>query len=162
MKNAIWAAIVFVAIVALIPAAAHGPQAGGRGPGRGFGAQGGPGGPGGRGGPGGPMAILQQLNLTEEQREQVKAIMGDRREARPGSNLAELQKQLHTAIFADTVDLAKLEQLKAAIASAEAAMLSARIDTELKIAQLLTAEQRAKARELSATGAPGRGRRGTW
>lgn len=159
MRKAVWAAVAIVAIVAMVPASAQGPQGGGRrGPGgRGFG---GPGGPGGRGGPGGPAPIVQQLNLTEDQRDQVKAIMEGRREDRPGANMMELQKQLQTAIFADTVDLAKIEELKTAIASAEAAMLSARIDTEMKINQILTAEQRAKARELVAKGPPGRGRGG--
>jgi Spy/CpxP family protein refolding chaperone len=155
MKKTMWAAIALVAVVAMIPLTAQGTQGPGR-MGRGFG------GPGVRGqGPGGPgpMAMLQQLNLTEQQREQVKALMDERRDQRPGANMQELQKELHAAVFADTVDLAKIEQLKGAIASAEAAMLSARIDTHVKISQILTAEQRAKARELPARG-PGRGRRG--
>jgi Spy/CpxP family protein refolding chaperone len=163
MKKAVWTAMAIVAIAAMIPvAAAQGPQGrGGRGPGGGFGGPGGPGGgPGGRGGPGGPAAILHQLNLTDAQREQLKAIHEERREERPGANMMELQKQLQTALFADTVDLAKIEELKTAIASAEAAMLSARIDTELKINQILTAEQRAKARDLLAKGPGQRGRRG--
>lgn len=153
MKKTLWAGVAVLAALALIPIAAQEaqrPQAPGRGMGRGFG----PGGPGG-GGPG----IVHRLDLTETQREQLKAIMQERRESKPGATMMELQKQLQTALFADTVDLAKVEQLKAAIASAEAAMLSARIDTELKINQLLTPEQRAKARELIASGpGPGRGR----
>ena len=154
MKRTIWAAIAIVAIVAMIPVVAQGPQ--GRVGRRGFGGLDGQGGgPGGRGGPGGPM--IHQLNLTEQQREQVKTILEGQREDRPGANMRELQTQLQAAIFADTADLAKIEQLKTAIAAAEAAMLSARIDTELKISQILTAEQRAKARELAAN-RPGRGR----
>ena len=159
MKKTMWAAVVVLAIVAMIPLAAGGqdaqrPQGPGRGMGRGFG-------PGGPGGPG--PGIVHRLELTEAQREQVKALMEERRESRPGAGMMELQKQLQTALFADSVDLAKIEQLKQAIASAEAAMLSARIDTELKINLILTAGQRAKARELIATGPPqgrGRGRRG--
>jgi Spy/CpxP family protein refolding chaperone len=127
----------------------------GRGQGKGFGGPGGPGGPGGRGG---PMGVLHQLNLTDQQQEQIRAIHQERREERPGANMMELQKQLQAAIFSDTVDLAKIEGLKTAIASAEAAMLAGRIDTEVKISQLLTSEQRAKARELFAKGPP-RGRR---
>ena len=159
MRKTVWAAIAIVAIVAMIPVAAQGLQGRGHGQGRGFGGPGGPGGPGGRGGPGGPMAILNQLNLTDQQQEQIKAIHQERREERPGADRMELQKQLQTAIFADTVDLAKIEGLKTAIASAEAAMLSGRIDTEVKISQVLTTEQRAKARELFAKSPP-RGRRG--
>lgn len=154
MRKTIWAAIAIVASVAMIPVAAQGLQGrSDRGQGRGFG---GPGGPGGRGG---PMAILHQLNLTDQQQEQIKAIHQERRDERPGANLMELRRRLQTAIFADTVDLAAVEGLKTAIASAEAAMLSGRIDTEVKISQVLTPEQRAKARELFAKG-PLRGRRG--
>ena len=147
--------MAIVEIVALIPVAAQ--QARGRG----LGGPGGPGGdgPGGRGGPGGGLSIVHQLNLTDQQREQVKSIVEGQRDQRPGGSMMELQKQLRTALFADTPDLGKIEELKTAIASAEAAMLSARIDTELKINQILTAEQRAKAREIIASGA-GRGRRG--
>ena len=162
MKKTLWAAVALVAMVTLIPLTAQStqgtqpPQGPGRGMGRGFG---GPGGPG-RIGP-----VFQRLDLTDAQREQIKAIMEERRESRPGANMMELQKQLQAALLADAVDNAKIEQLKAAITSAEAAMLSARIETELKISQLLTPEQRAKARELIAQGpgagfgrGPGRGR----
>ncbi len=153
MKKTLWAGVVVLAALALIPIAAQEaqrPQAPGRGVGRGFG-------PGGPGGPG--PGIVHRLDLTEQQREQLRAIMQERRESKPGAAMMELQKQLQTALFADTVDLAKVEQLKTAIAAAQAAMLSARIDTELKINQLLTPEQRAKARELIASGpGPGRGR----
>ena len=151
MKKTVWAGIAVVAMVAMIPVAAQGLQGrGGGGQGRGF---------GGPGGLGGPMAILNQLNLTDQQQEQIKTIHQERRQERPGADMRELQKQLQTAIFADTVDIATIEGLKTAIASAEAAMLSGRIDTEVKISQVLTPEQRAKARELFATG-PMRGRRG--
>ncbi len=153
MKKTLWAGVVALAALALIPISAQEPQRP-QGPGRGMGRGVGPGGPGGPG-PG----IVRRLDLTEQQREQIKAIVDERRESKPGANMMELQKQLQTALFADAVDLAKVEQLKQAIASAEAAMLSARIDTELKINQLLTPEQRAKARELVASGpGPGRGR----
>jgi Spy/CpxP family protein refolding chaperone len=159
MKKTVWAAIAVLAMAALIPLAAYGtqetrqqPQEQGRG--RGFGP-----GPGGPGGPG-AMRVLQRLDLTETQREQVKAILDERRDERP-AHMMQLQQQLQAAIFADTVDLAKIEALKGQIASAEAALLSARIDTETRIAQLLTPEQRAKARELVANRpGPARGRRG--
>ena len=105
-------------------------------------------------GPGrGQGPVLARLNLTEQQREQVRAIMEESR-ARSGEapvqKIGELQRELHTAIFADTPDLAKIDQLKTAIAEAEAAVLGKRIEVELKIAQVLTAEQRAQARETPA------------
>ena len=62
------------------------------------------------------------------------------------TKMRDLQKQLQDAILADNVDQAKIEELKTAIAQAEAAALDARIDIGLKIAQVLTPEQRAQAR----------------
>jgi Spy/CpxP family protein refolding chaperone len=76
--------------------------------------------------------------------------------------MAELQKQLHLALLADTVDTAKLEQLKQSIAAAEATALAHRIDVQTRIAQVLTPEQRATARQNVEKmerpfGRPGRG-----
>lgn len=103
------------------------------------------------------MPILRQLNLTDAQRDQIKTLTDSERAARtqnntqaPGRALFELQKSLQAAVFADTPDQAQIDQLKASIAEAEATALSARIDMQVKIAQILTPEQRAKARELAA------------
>ena len=108
---------------------------------------------GGRGGPGGPLPLLRQLNLSETQRDQIKALTAERRahgEAQsPMRKLAELQRALGAAIFADTPDTAQIDQLRAGIAEAEAAMLAARVDLQLKIAQILTPEQRQQARTLA-------------
>lgn len=155
MKKTLFAVAALAAVTAFAPLAAQAPQVPGR-MGRGFG------GPG-MGGPGGGPAVLRQLNLTDQQREQIKVLMNERRQEQPGAKMRELQQQLHTAIFADTVDMAKLEALKTAIASAEADLLAARIETQVKISQILTPEQRAKARELVANApARGRGRRGAF
>jgi periplasmic protein CpxP/Spy len=111
----------------------------------------------GRGGPG-PLSMLQQLNLTDAQREQIRSIMDERRpDQATGRKMGDLQHQLTVAIFADTPDTAQIEQLKASIAEAEAAALAGRVDTELRIAQVLTPDQRQKARDLPPPG-PGRGR----
>ena len=117
-------------------------------------------GPGqGRGGPGGPMPILRQLNLTDTQRQQIKALTDEQRpqadEQSPMRKLIELQRALHVAIFADTPDSAQIDQLRARIAEAEAATLAARVELQLKIAQILTPEQRQQARELTES-RPGR------
>jgi Spy/CpxP family protein refolding chaperone len=137
-------AVVVLAAVALVTLSAQAqepPQGRGRmGESRGYG-------PGGGQGP-----VLARLNLTEQQREQVRALMQETRargEA-PAQKIGELQRELHAAIFADTPDLSKIDQLKVAIAEAEAAALGKRIEVELKIAQVLTAEQRAQAREMPA------------
>ncbi len=111
---------------------------------------------GGFGRAGGPL--FERLDLTEVQREQIRTIRKESADGeRPGAKHAELEQQLRAAIFADTPDLAKIEQLKVAMAEAEAAALARRIDVELKVAQVLTADQRAKARELQDPGMRGRG-----
>jgi Spy/CpxP family protein refolding chaperone len=120
-------------------------------------------GPGGGPGPGGPLPILRALNLTDAQREQVRAIMAERKDtAPPGAKIGELQRKLEAAILADTPDHAAIDELKSAIVAAHNEELAARIDVETRIAQILTPEQRAQARDiLSKEPAPGfRGRRG--
>jgi protein CpxP len=106
------------------------------------------------------MMMLRGLDLTEAQREQIRAIAEENRpDEAQRQKVGELHKSLQAAVFADSADLAQIEQLKAALGEAEAAALSKRVDVQLKIAQVLTAEQRAKAREMPARG-PGRGRAG--
>jgi Spy/CpxP family protein refolding chaperone len=119
----------------------------------------------GRGGPGGfgagPLPILRQLNLTDAQRQQIKALTDEQRTQNaqaqtPMRTLGELERSLQAAIMADNPDTAQIEQLKTSIADAQAVVLAARIDMELKIAQILTPDQRKQAREL-ADQRPGRG-----
>jgi Spy/CpxP family protein refolding chaperone len=95
--------------------------------------------------------MYKSLSLTNEQGKQIRALLEEQRQSDTAQTkkVGELQRQLHTAIFADTPDRAKINQLKADIGQAEAAGLAARIELDLKIAQVLTAEQRTKARELS-------------
>src|SRR3954467_6477044 len=136
MKRTIWSSIVVLAVAgaAAIPVIAQPPQ--------------GRGGPG-RGGPGGPLPILRGLDLTEAQREQVRALTEERRSGanNPGRKVAELEQQLRAAVFADSPDPQKIEQLKAAVSAAAAEALSARVELEGRIAQILTPEQRAQARQ---------------
>ena len=122
-------------------------------------------GPGGRpqrgGAPGrefAPLPMLRQLDLTDAQRQQIQALVQDRRPDESAmTKLRDLHRDLNAAIFADAPDTAKIEQVKASISEAETAVLAERIDLQLRIAQILTTEQRAKAREL-APGPFGRGR----
>ena len=115
----------------------------------------------GRGGPGaggpGMMPLLQRLNLTDAQREQVKALTAERAAARPEPSLPALEHDLTVAVMADSPDTAKIEQLKTAIVDAQTAALNERVDLQLRIAQILTPEQRQQAREAPA-GPRGRGR----
>jgi Spy/CpxP family protein refolding chaperone len=144
MKRTIWSGVfaMLVAGAVAIPVIAQPPQ-GGRGPGRGPAFD-------------GALPILRELNLTDAQREQIRAITDAQRSAdNPRRNLMDLERQLHGALLADTPDLQKIEELKTSIASASAAALVARIDVESRIAQVLTPEQRAQAREALEK-APGR------
>lgn len=160
MKRTLWLTMTVVALAALvtIPLVAQQPQ--GRGMGRGMGMGMGPGGPGGRGGPGGPMAFLRGVELTDAQREQIRAIMDPMREDSPAAKVRDLDKELQLAILADSPDTQKIDELKAAIAAGTAEELSHRVEVESKIVQILTPAQRAQAREnISKIGPPqGRGR----
>ena len=121
-------------------------------------------GPGfGRGGPGGPFPVLVHLNLTDDQKAQIKTLLDEERTQTdaqsPGRKLMELQRTLSAAVFADVPDTAQIDQLRASIAEAEAAALARRVDMQLKVAQILTPEQRQRARELADRPA-GQGRAG--
>ena len=155
MKSMLKTAVVggiAAAFVASVAIAQQGPP---QGRGRGMG-PGGPG-PGGRG----PMGAVMQ-DLTEEQRAQIRAIheeQGGRQQGPPADE--KLRRELEAELLADTPNDQKIEDLKQQILTAQAAGLSRHIDVQKKIAQVLTPEQRAKARERIAQGPPeGRGRRG--
>jgi periplasmic protein CpxP/Spy len=142
MKRTIWSVVVAMMLAAAIaiPVVAQPPQGG---PGRGPGAA-------------GPLPILRGLNLTDTQREQIRALTDAQRSGQnPRRNLMDLERRLQQAIFADTPDQQKIDDLKNSIAAATAAELTARIDLQSRIAQVLTPEQRAQARDALAKG-PGR------
>jgi periplasmic protein CpxP/Spy len=143
MTRTMWTAVaaMILAAAVAIPVIAQPPQ-GGRGSGRGPWA-------------GGLMPVLRGLDLTDAQREQIRALTEQRRAAGDVRNLMDLERQLQTAILADTPDQQKIEELKNSIAAASAQELAARIDLQSRIAQVLTPEQRAQARDAVGKG-PGR------
>lgn len=113
----------------------------------------GPGGPGGRG-------LLPGImrELTEEQRKQVQAILQEGRAEHQGPPAdAALRRQLETELLADAPNDQKIEELKGQILAAQAESISRHIELQKRVAQVLTPEQRAKARERFAE-APRRGR----
>jgi len=93
------------------------------------------------------------LNLTDAQREQVRGLTEERRNDAnsPGRKVAELERQLRAAVFADAPDQQKIEQLKSEVSAAAAEALTARVELEGRIAQILTPEQRAQARQALET-----------
>lgn len=165
MRNRLWLATAAVALAGAltIPAMAQEPQGRGAGrPGAGMGL-----GPGGRG-PGqmrgaGPMALLRGIQLTDAQREQIRSIHQEARQAESRGKGLELQRELHQALLADTPDQARIESLKQAIVSQHAEALSRRVDIQTRVLQVLTLEQRAELRqraEQAPESRPGPGRRG--
>lgn len=116
------------------------------------------GGPG-RGGPGGPMGIFPGLNrvqLTDAQREQIRAILEQERQSDdPGQKVREAEQALHTAVLSG--DTAGVETAKAALNAAHTAELDHRVAVMQKVVQVLTPAQR---QELAQLPPPGRGGRG--
>ncbi len=127
---------------------------------RGPGGPGGPGGPFGLGGPGGfgrggfggPLAILRQLELTDEQRASVRQVMESHRADLQG--LAERMRLAHkaqdAAVTAAQFDEQAVRGTSAELAAvmADGAVLHARLHSE--VFAVLTPEQQAKAAELKA------------
>jgi periplasmic protein CpxP/Spy len=155
MKRTLWSTVAALAIAAAvaIPAVAQPQRSGQRGGGPGF------------GGRGGPFPVLRGLTLNDAQREQIRSITQQQRtdDNSPQRKVADLNKQLHLAILADAPDLQKIDELKTSIAAATAEALTAQVDVQTRIAQVLTPEQRAQAREALTKAGPRRppnGRRG--
>lgn len=149
-----------LAAAALFPVAAAAQQPAPQGP---------PQGPAqGRGG----MAPRQMSNprpqLTEQQREQMRALGEQQRTALEAAHreLGDLQRQLNEQLGAAELDNAKINALRSAIVQKETALAEARVDRLTKLSALLTAEQRQALRgrgigQMFGPGGPGgRGGRG--
>jgi len=124
-----------------------------QGPGGGFGQRmGGP----GRGGPAGPVGAivpgLNRLDLSDAQREQLRAIMDQERQGNhPGETVWQAEQALRAAVFAETADPQAVDSAKAALNAARAAELDHRIELMQKIGQILTPAQR---QDLTRAGGP--------
>ena len=145
MTRRIVIAAALVLSVGALPALAQGP---------------GPGGPGrGPGGPPGILAMVHHLDLTDAQKDQLKALADEGRQAGdPGAAVQAAEQKLHAAILADVPDLRAIEIAKAAVNAAHAAELERRVAMMQKIAQILTPAQRQQLLALQAQGPRGRGR----
>lgn len=139
MKRTLWSVIVggILAVAAFSFADAQG--RGQRGPRPDFG-------PGfGRGGPGG---FARLADLTDEQKKQVQAILEEDRASREGPPPSmTIRHQLEAEILADSPDEQKIETLRQQLVQAQGEELSRHIALQRRITQVLTAEQRATARE---------------
>ena len=96
------------------------------------------------------MDPIEQLRLTPEQRQAVRQIFADTRIERQPANrrLRETNLALDQAIDAEPADENLIEQRINDVATAHAAQLRMRIQTEIRIRRLLRPEQLATLRRL--------------
>lgn len=94
--------------------------------------------------------LIRQLNLTPEQREQIRTIRGDRQVERALINqqLRAANRALEEALDADAPDEAVVEQRVREVAAGQASVMRMRIMTEIRIRRVLTPEQRATLKSL--------------
>jgi Spy/CpxP family protein refolding chaperone len=115
---------------------------------------GGPGGPGRSGRFGGPMGLLpmlgRELNLTDTQKDQIKAIADTHKEE--WKSLADRERAAHEAlnalVMADTIDEASIRQKSAEVAAVDADAAVMRAHAHAEALQILTADQKAQLKTL--------------
>jgi Spy/CpxP family protein refolding chaperone len=121
----------------------------------------------GRGGPGrmgpmGPIApLLARLGLSDTQKDQIKAVMQSHADEFKalGARASAAHSALETAETADTLDEGAIRQASAEVAAVDADTAVARGHVRAEVFQVLTADQKAQARQLMAKRAErGRGR----
>ena len=93
---------------------------------------------------------IRQLNLTPEQREQIRSIREQNKTERAAitERVREANRALETELDSDNPDEAVVEQRVRDVAAAQAAALRMRILTEVRIRRVLTPEQRIILRSL--------------
>jgi Spy/CpxP family protein refolding chaperone len=101
-----------------------------------------------RGGPGGFGHFARMADLSDEQRKQVQAVFEEHRASREQGRAAmDLHRQLQAELLADVPDEQKIDTLRRQLVEAQGEALTAQIALQRKLVQILTPEQRAKARE---------------
>jgi Spy/CpxP family protein refolding chaperone len=107
------------------------------------------------GGPGGPpggmdMRLLLQLDLTDAQQQQIKALLDQQRtDLQPyQEQLWQAREAMQAAVEADTFDEAVVRGLAVSEGQATTELSVIRARTQAAISRLLTTEQRAKLAEL--------------
>jgi protein CpxP len=112
----------------------------------------------GHGGPGlmGPMGMLPRLGralqLTDAQRDQIKAIAASHRDEWQalGTRARTAHQALQAAVTANTIDETLIRQKSADVATVDADLAVARAHGYAEVLQVLTAEQKTKLNELKA------------
>jgi Spy/CpxP family protein refolding chaperone len=111
---------------------------------------GGPGGPREAGGAMGMLPMLgPELGMTDAQREQIRNIVASHRDEWKtlGDRARAAHEALQQAVTAEVVDEALIRQRSAEAAVVEADLAVARAHAHAEVFQILTPEQKAKARE---------------
>ena len=93
---------------------------------------------------------IQQLNLTPEQRQQIRRLTAETRDERQNTNrrLREANIALDQALDAEPLDENLVEQRINEVAAAQAAQIRLRAHMEMRIRRLLNSEQLATLRRL--------------
>lgn len=93
---------------------------------------------------------IRELNLTAEQREQIRMIREQNRGERATIHrrVRETNRALEEALDSDNPDQSVLEQRIQEVSAAQAEAMRMRIKTEVKIRQVLTNEQRVMLKEM--------------
>ena len=101
---------------------------------------------------------IRQLNLSPEQREQIRLIREANREQRAtvGQRLRQSNRALQEVVETDNPDEAILEQRLKEVAAAQAEVMRLRILSEVKIRRVLTQEQRILLRSMRTQAGPRR------
>jgi Spy/CpxP family protein refolding chaperone len=94
--------------------------------------------------------LSRELNLTDAQKEQVKAIMASAEASAQGihAKLDEVRKQIDAATANGQFDETQVRTLASQQAQLEAEMMVEHLRAKSKVFGILTAEQRAKAEEM--------------
>ena len=97
-----------------------------------------------------PADPIQQLNLTPEQRQQIRRFMAETQQERQNTNrrLRETNEALDRALDGDPIDENVIEQRINEVAAAQAAQTRMRAHMELRVRRLLSTEQLATLRQL--------------
>jgi len=97
-----------------------------------------------------PADPIQQLNLTPEQRQQIRRFMAETQQERQNTNrrLREANEALDRALDTDPIDENVIEQRINDVAAAQAAQTRMRAHMELRVRRLLSTEQLATLRNL--------------
>ena len=93
---------------------------------------------------------IRELNLTAEQREQIRTIREQNRAERATINqrVRETNRALEEALDSDSPDQSVLEQKMQEVSAAQAEAMRMRIRTEVQIRKVLTNEQRILLKEM--------------